>query len=76
MLSAKELDFRIEIGTLFCRKYYSSSGLENVVLFKRLLNSDFTLQALGLCDPSDGYIGGFRMIDEALLQNLKRETLF
>jgi hypothetical protein len=76
MLPAKKLDFRLEFGTFFCRKYHPTPRSEYGILFKHLLDSDFTFQALGLCDPSDGYIGGFRMIDEALLQNLERETLF
>ena len=35
-----------------------TAGLEHGVMFKRLLDSDLALQTLGLCNPSNGYIGG------------------
>ena len=52
------------------------SGAEYRIIFEQLLDSDLAFQTLCFCDPSDGYVGGFRMIDEALLQNLEREPLF
>src|SRR5262245_13111003 len=76
MLPAKKLDFCFTFGTLLCRKYHLQSTLEDVILFEHLLDSDFTFQALGFSDPSDGYIGGVRMADGALLQNFQRKALF
>ena len=52
------------------------SGAENCIIFEQLLDSDLAFQTLCFCDPSDGYEGGFRLTDEALLQNLEREPLF
>src|SRR2546430_9380926 len=53
-----------------------SSGAEYCIIFEQLLDSDLAFQTLCFCDPSDGYEGGFRLTDEALLQNLEREPLF
>ena len=46
------------------------------VLFKQLLDPDFAFESLGFGNPRDGYVRGFRLIDETLLQNLQREPLF
>jgi hypothetical protein len=75
MLAAKPFDFRFAFrvpaghGDLPAR-------LKDLVFLEQLLDSDFTAQALSFSDPRYGYIGGFRMIDEALLQNLEREPFF
>jgi hypothetical protein len=47
--------------------------LEDAVFLEQLLDPDFTFKALGFRYPRDGYIGGFRLTDEALLQDLERE---
>ena len=49
---------------------YLPAGLEHGVFFEQQLDSDFTFKSLRFGDPRDGNIGGFRLTDEALLQDL------
>src|SRR5437870_12520238 len=76
VLPAKIIDFRSTFCDLGARKNDANSGTENRVIFEQLLDSDLAFQTLCFCDPSDGYVGGFRLTDEALLQNLERKLFF
>jgi hypothetical protein len=46
------------------------AGLEHGVFVEQELDSDFAFKSLRFGDPRDGNIGGFRLTDEALLQDL------
>jgi hypothetical protein len=61
---------------LFFPEQDPAARLEGGVFLEQLLDSDLPFEALGSGDPRDGYIGGFRLTDEALLQDLEREPLF
>ena len=75
MLAAKPFNFRFAFRAL-AGNGHLPARLKDRVFLEQLLDPDFTAQTLGFSDPSDGYIGGFRMTDEALLQNLEREPFF
>jgi hypothetical protein len=75
MLAAKRFDLRLALRALTGHDDFPS-GRENLVFFEQLLDSDFTAEALSLRDPRYGYVRGFWITDEALLQNLEREPLF
>src|SRR5262249_16450908 len=77
MLPAKELDLCLTLGTpLGSKQYHPPPFFKESVVLEQLLDSNFALQSLGFCDPSDGYVGGFRLTDEALLQDLQRKPFF
>jgi hypothetical protein len=71
VLTPKELDLSLEL-----QYPHALTWLEDAVLFEQLLDSDLTFKSLSFRDPRDGYIGGFRLTDEALLQDLEREPFF
>jgi hypothetical protein len=72
---AKPFDFRFAFRAL-AGNGHLPARLKDRVFLEQLLDPDFTTQALSLSDPRYGYIRGFRMADEALLQNLEREPFF
>jgi len=76
VLSAETMDLSFTLRDVGTGQNHPLSGAEYRIIFEQLLDSDLAFQTLCFCDPSDGYVGGFRLIDEALLQNLEREPLF
>src|SRR5215470_3059920 len=75
MLSAKKIDFCFMSGCFAVPQDHAPACTENRIIFEQLLDSDLAFQTLCFGDPSDGYVGGFRSTDEALLQNLERKPL-
>jgi hypothetical protein len=83
MLSPEGFDLHLDIysgcalsGLRWRAHQYFPAGLEHGVFFEQQLDSDFTFKSLRFGDPRDGNIGGFRLTDEALLQDLERKPLF
>jgi hypothetical protein len=76
VLSPKKTNLGIQLRDFGRGQNHAPPGNEYRIIFEQLLDSDLAFQTLCFGNPSDGYVGGFRMIDEALLQNLEREPLF
>jgi hypothetical protein len=74
VLPAEEFDFRFAFAG--SGQYDPAPGFEEPIVFERQFNPYCAFQPLGFRDPSDRNEGGFRMTDEALLQNLERKPLF
>jgi len=76
MLPAKKLDLGLTLNGFGSRQNDAPAGTEYRVIYEQLLDPDLAFQALSFGDPGNGFVGGFRLTDEALLQNFEREPLF
>jgi len=59
VLSAKRFDLCFASLRVFPGQDYFPTRLKDLIFLEQLLDSDFTAEALGFCDPRYGYIRGF-----------------